>query len=490
MCKTLIIKCKSVLASGWYEIVQMKNYRTNMLKYPLFLLALSIFWTPAAAQQPADTLSAAAAAVPADTGSAPMSLNECMAYAVEHSPAVRQQDYTNRNYRQDYIESVASLVPSVGGSVYATTSFGRAVDPDTNTYVGDISSFDNSYSLSGEMTLFAGLAGINTVRAARVMRLMGVEQLQQIRDEIALKTMEAYFDVVYYTESVRLAREQLATSEANLAKSRKLLELGLKSAADVAEIESQRASDDYQLTQQENNLALARITLAERMNYPVERELAVDTAVAIETPVGAAPFAEVLGHALDNHPRAQSAAYDVRRKQLNYSVAKGNLFPSVSVGGGYSTGFAMNLEGKDESASFGNQFRDKRNYYFQARLSVPIFGGLTRRTRVNRARNDWQIAEQQRRQTLRALQSEVAQAYRQMQGFGKEFVQASKKADAARLAYVAVEGKYDRGMVSALDLQTAANNLLRARSERLRARLQYIVKTRLVEYYNGEPLIR
>ena len=45
-------------------------------------------------------------------------------------------------------------------------------------------------------------------------------------------------------------------------------------------------------------------------------------------------------------------------------------------------------------------------------------------------------------------------------------------------------------MVSALDLQTAADKLLQARSERLRARLQYIVRVRLVEYYNGEPLIR
>lgn len=58
------------------------------------------------------------------------------------------------------------------------------------------------------------------------------------------------------------------------------------------------------------------------------------------------------------------------------------------------------------------------------------------------------------------------------------------------MAYDAVAGKYERGMVSALDLQTAADKLLQARSERLRARLQYIVRVRLVEYYNGEPLIR
>ena len=188
-----------------------------------------------------DSVAAPAAAPVPDTvsapeSSAPMTLDACMRYAVEHSPAVRRQDYANRNYRQDYIASVAALVPSVNGAVSASTSFGRSVDPETNTYT-DVSNFDNSYSASGQMPLFAGLTGINTVRAAKVMRLQGVEELQLARDEVALRTMEAYFDVVYYTGSVRLAREQLETSAAELAKSRKLLELGLKSAADVAEVE-------------------------------------------------------------------------------------------------------------------------------------------------------------------------------------------------------------------------------------------------------------
>lgn len=101
-----------------------------------------------------------------------MTLDECMRYAVEHSPAVRRQDYTNRSYRQDYIESVAALVPSVSGTVGASTSFGRSVDPETNTYT-DVSNFDNSYSLSGQMPVFAGLTRINTLRAARVMRSQG-----------------------------------------------------------------------------------------------------------------------------------------------------------------------------------------------------------------------------------------------------------------------------------------------------------------------------
>ena len=506
---------------------------SNRMKHPVLSLLVSIFWTlaavelraatPAAAPDaPIDTLRAAAelpvpaaepaaesaapaaaatpevtapesAAPAADTApeaaGAPMTLNDCMRYAVEHSPAVHRQDYTNRNYRQDYIESVAALVPSVSGTVGASTSFGRSVDPETNTYT-DVSNFDNSYGVSGQLPLFAGLSGINTVRAAKVMRLQGAEELQIARDEVALKTMQAYFDVVYYTESVRLAREQLETSTAELAKSRKLLELGLKSAADVAEVESQQASDDYLLTQQENNLALARITLAETMNYPADRTLEVDTAVPIETPAGAAPYDEVVAFALENHPKALSADYDVRHSRLQFSVAKGGYYPSLYVGGGYSTNFFMSLDNRSLYASFPNQFRDNRGFYVSAQLNIPIFGGLTRRTAVNRARNNWRIAEQNRTESLRALESEVAQAYQQMLGYGKEFVQASKKSGAAQLAYDAVAGKYAQGLASPLDLQTAADKLLQARSERLRARLQYLIKVRLVEYYHGEPLIR
>lgn len=456
-----------------------------MTRYAVLAIVLSIFLTTASGQEYA----AADSVVVSSPAAPPMTLDACMTYAVEHSPAVRVQDYTNANYRQEYIESIASLVPSLGGGVSAQASFGRSVDPETNTYT-DVSNLGNSYSVSGQMPLFAGLSGINTIRAAKVMRLMGLEQLEQIRDEIALKVMQAFFDVVYYTESVRLAREQLATGRAELVKSRKLLELGLKSAADVAEVESLDASNDFLLTQQENLLALSKISLSEAMNYPSAEPLEIDTCVSAEVPAGGSPLAEVLGYALENNPKVGAADLSVRNSKLNYSATRGRYFPSVSLGGGYSTNFFMDLDDRSKYASFRGQFRDNRGYYVAAQLNVPIFSGLSRRTSVNRARNNWRIAEQRREQTLRALESEVAQAYQQMQGAGKEFVQASKKSTASELAYNAVSAKFERGMVSALELQTAATNLLQARSERLRTRLQYIIKSRLVAYYNGAPLIR
>ena len=84
----------------------------------------------------------------------------------------------------------------------------------------------------------------------------------------------------------------------------------------------------------------------------------------------------------------------------------------------------------------------------------------------------------------------AAKTYQEMQNYGKQYVQGQKKVHANELAYRSVSQKFAEGMVSVIELQTAANNLLQARSELLQARLQYIIKCRMVDYYNGEPLIR
>lgn len=442
----------------------------NNMKSIVLPVLVSIFLTPAAAQ-------------------APMGLDECMDYAVEHSPAVAQAALTNADYRQDFIESVAALAPSLGTSSYAYVNYGRSIDPETNTYTTN-GNFSNAYSVSGSMPVFAGLSGINTVRMNKVIRAMGGEALQQVKDQVAVNAMQAYFDVVYYTESSRLAEEQLATSRTTLAQTEKQYELGLKSAADVAEIESQVASNDFLLTQQRNALALAEITLKETMNWPADEELAVDTDVAVDVPLYGRSLGEVTDFAVENHPKALEAQYEVRSKQLNLAIARGNMWPSVSFSSGYSTSYFTSLDDDAVARSFRAQFRDNRGYYFQFYMSIPIFNGLSRRTSRNRARNALRSTEQRRTQTLRTLQSEVAQTYQQMQGFGKEYVQAVKKTAAAELAHKAVLSKFDKGLMSALDVQTSADKLMEARAQKLQARLQYIIKYRLVEWYDGKPLVR
>lgn len=418
----------------------------------------------------------------------PLSLEACMRYAVENATSVGQSRLDQADSRADYANAVASLFPSVSGSVGGSTNFGRSIDPATNAYT-QVTTFSNSYGLSASMPIFAGLQSINTVRAAKVARELGAVNVEAASDEVALQTLSAYMDVVYYTEAVEIAREQLDASRALLRQVRRQYELGVKSAADVAEIESQEANYDYLLTTEENNRALSLLKLGEVMNWHEDYPLEVVTDFIIESLAAATSEEELLDHALENNVRIRAARLTERVQKLQYARTKGAYLPSLYLSGGVNTSYFIDFDNKSAYDPFWNQFRNNRGSYVSLSLSIPIFSGLSRRTAKHRAENSWHRAELTARATEQTLRSEVSQAWQQMVGNGKLYVQGQKKVNAAQLAYNGAAKKFENGLISALDLQTAANTLLQAKSDKLRARLQYIIQCRMVDYYNGKPLV-
>ena len=418
----------------------------------------------------------------------PLSIDDCMRYAVENSISVNKQRLAHDDSKLNYSEAVASLFPAVSGSVGGATNFGRGIDPATNAYT-NVTTFSNSYGISGSLPLFAGLQGINTVRAMKVARQRGAVETEIARDEVAIETLSAYMDVVYYTEAVVIAREQLEASRRTLELVRRQFDLGTKSAADVAEIESQEANYDYLLTTEENNLALAYIKLREVMNYPQGEKLEIVTDIDLEALPSATSEQALLDYALANNPKIIASRHATEQSRLNLARAKGSHYPSLYLYGGYNTSYYIDFDNKAAYDPFGTQFRNNRGGYIQLSLSIPIFNGLSARSSKRRAANAYRSAQLEQVAMERAVESEVSQTWQQMQGFGKQYVQGQKKVSAAELAYDGAERKFENGLISALDLQTATNTLLQAKSDKLRARLQYIVKSRMVDYYNGKPLV-
>ena len=418
-----------------------------------------------------------------------LTLEECMRYAVENSTTVGQKNLALDDRKANHAEAVASLFPSINGSVGGAVNFGRGIDPATNSYT-NVTTFSNSYGISGSLTLFDGLQSINTMRAAKVARNMGATEVEIARDEVAMQTMSTYMDVVYYTEAVTIAREQLEASRKTLELVRRQESLGTKSAADVAEIESQEANYDYLLTTEENNLALAYIRLRDVMNYPQGEQLEIETNINLEALPTATSEQALVEYALENNPRIAASRFATEQSRINLARAKGAYSPSLYLYGGYNTSYYIDFDNKALYDPFGTQFRNNRGGYVQVALSIPIFNGLSARSSKRRAQNAYRSAQLEEIAVQRAVESEVSQAWQEMQGFGKQYVQGQKKVSASQLAYDGAERKFENGLISALDLQTAANTLLQAKSDKLRARLQYIIKTRMVDYYNGQPLIR
>ena len=324
---------------------------------------------------------------------------------------------------------------------------------------------------------------------AKANRQLGMNDVQKEKDDLAINTMQAFMDVVYYQGTVKLAAEQLEENSRILYRTRRQEELGLKGKADVAQIEAQVAANDYNLTHQQNLLNTAILTLKQNMNFPSDMELDVDTmlldksyATMLES------VEEIYDYASDNDPTALQAQLQLKSSKMQYLMAKGRMLPSISFSAGISTNYYENLKAEQAPTAFGSQFKNNRGEYISFNLSFPLFNGLDRLTNLRKARNNMRIAQEQQTEVLRQLQTAIEQAILDREGYAKETIQMEKKAQADEIAYQVTLRKFEEGLMSPIDLQTSANTLLLSKADLLQRKLMYLLKCKLVDYYKGKPL--
>lgn len=419
-----------------------------------------------------------------------LTADDCMRYAVEHNHDIRISQLTQDTRRAERTGAIGAFLPSVNGSIGAQYNFGRAIDPETNTYT-NVSTFYNGYSVQATLPVFDGFQRINQLRAAKASLLMGSSQLRAQQDELALQVFEAYCNVLYYQGTVKMAEEKREQSQLTLRQTQVMAEVGQKSEADVAQMEAQLAGDDYEITRQRNELSTALLTLKQLMNYPEGDTLVIVGEDRNNLSVRSShntssdlAFEEPL--TLEN-PAVAAAAQNVIVAKRRLSMARGALSPSLSISGGLSTSYNKMLH--SEATSFRDQLDANRGEYIYASVSIPIFNRLENLTNIRRQRNNLRIAEEELEQKRDELVKLQLQAANDCEGFRKQTLQMQHKVEADSIAARLTTRKYEEGLSSAIDVQTSAATLLESRARLLQCRLMLALKQKLVNYYKGYPIL-
>ena len=426
----------------------------------------------------------------AGSAQAQWTMDDCISYAVSHALSVQKATAEVTNAQTDVGIALSDFLPSVSASTSGQYSWGRNVDPETNTY-NTITTFGNSYSLYASLQVFDGGQTVNRFRQARLLRRQSQTQLQQAQDDKAIEVMQKFVDVVYAQQCLALAEEKLGDSRQLLQKTRRMEELGIKSQPDVAQIESQVAEDDYSLTHQQNQLQAAMLALKSAMNYPVADSIAISFSRDARN-TSQARKASLSSPASDASlflPRAIAAEQSVRKAKLDYQISKGRLLPSLSFSAGVSTSYFRNISGGGTASPFHTQFWDNMGEYVYASLSLPIFD-LSRYKNVRKAKNNILLSQLERDETMRKLNDEVQQAVMDCEGYRMEVEKMARKVQSDSLAWHLSSRKYEEGMLSTFDLHTASQTLLDARIRLLQTQMLYLIKQKLVSYYQTGSLIK
>lgn len=423
-----------------------------------------------------------------------MTLRQCMEYAVEHSARVKVAQADLSDTRVERREAVLkTFTPQVSASSYGYYNWGRSVDPETNTY-SNIKSFHNGYSLSAGLALFDGFQAVNNMKIAKTSLLMGISREQQAEDEVCLATMEAWSNVLYYSELSRILEDQVAAAQLSLDKARKEEQLGKKAYADVVQMEAELADKQYQSLQAKGKADDALLTLKSVMMWPLDTPLVLDaqepSRLADNASKNQEDIAHIVDYALAHNPQAIIAEGNVSNARRQLSTARWQLAPSLSLSGGWSTTY-FTYPGRAgyTPVPFREQLKNNRGEYIQLSINIPIYNRLQAQSSVIRRKNAYDRAVAERDQKMTELEAEVKRAVQDRDNTLSSWKLALKRAEVQQEAYKLNVKKYDQGMISSIEYQSAVNNWLQAQADRLQAQLTYMIKEKVLRYYQGQSYL-
>lgn len=422
------------------------------------------------------------------TGQLTWSLNECIAYAMEHNPTAERYAIQEQLATEEYNQSRRDLLPYIGAGTNAGMSFGRSVDPNTNL-ITNTEFFNNSYYLSSSLDLFRGWILQNQVRYRKLTRQIREFDRQRHLDDLAFSIMNDFFDIIYFRELVEIAGEQVRLSELSLRKAEKMSEAGLKARTDLLEVSAWLEQEKLYQIQAENRLATAILSLRQKMNLPTGEpfepgQLDLTSAVFSFIPDKTANIFEQFSAF---SPGLLSAMTSLESGNHHIAIARGRYFPSLVLNASANTGFfETNRDIHGKTIPFRTQASNNLNQFMGISLQIPVFsrGGI--RSDVRKAKLYKEESETRLEQVRQEVWFEIQNNSQELESLSREMEQIKRRLEADAMAYQAAEKKFDQGLLSTVEYFTAKNRLATTKSQSTQVRLKWEVKKRMNDFFQGK----
>ncbi|HAQ19112.1 MAG TPA: hypothetical protein DCR40_07760 [Prolixibacteraceae bacterium] len=415
------------------------------------------------------------------------SLNECITYAIKNNLQLHQDDLSEQIASQSYQKSKWNLLPGIGAGADAGRNYGRSIDPNTNGII-NTSFFNNSYYIAASMDVFRGFILQNQIRYQKFRKESVENYRENATDDLAFEVMNAFFNLVYQEEILKIANEQKGISVMNVKKTEILVTTGLKAQTELLEVKANLEKDELLCIQSANNIASAWIRLKKAMNLPPDRQitLASEDENMIAADVITSDIAELFKEHSQRSPYIRMYENDWMASQKDVKIQKAGFFPSISFQAAYNTGFyETNKDAGQQTIAFNSQIKNNQSQFIGARLSIPVFSKNAIRFDVRQSKLISEQAETKLNQSKQNLLYEMQQNYNDLNASWKELQQSRNQLEADKLAFQAAQKKFDQGMTNAIEFYTVKNRLASTASQVLHSKLTLEIKKRTLDFYKG-----
>ena len=450
-------------------------------------------------------------------------LEECVQYAVQNNISIKQTELDSKTALIDKRGAIGNFLPSLNVNASHSWNIGLNQDITTGLLQNQTTQFTSAGANVG-IDIYKGMQNQNTLRRANLSIVAAKYQLLKMQEDIALNVANAFLQVLFNKENLKVQKQQLGINEKQYARSEELVNAGSIPRGDLLDIKATVALNNQNVVVAENVLLISKLSLAQLLqlkdfeNFDVvdDSDFRDENNILAQTPNA------IYDKALEGRTELKIARTNLEIAEKNVVIAKGAYQPTLQ--GFYSfnsrvsysdrvTGVAPNtanptsilgfVEGTNQNvlspnftrvlggpAPFFDQFSNNKGQSFGVQLSIPIFNGFSARNNVERSKVSLERSKIAVEQQDLDLQRNVFTAFADAKGSLNANEAAVVALEARQVAYNYAKEKYDVGLMNSFDFNQSQTLLTNAQSEVIRTKYDYIFKIKILEFYFGIPLIK
>ena len=448
-----------------------------------------------------------------------MTLRQCIETGLANNLDVQQAHLQMQSDEANWKQSRLNVLPDLNASAGHSFNQGRSIDPFTNQPVTESFSSSN-YNVNSGIVLFNGLSILNNIKQNSMTFKAASMDWQQQKDVLTISIILAYLQVLSNADQLVQANNQANLTAQQVERLELLNKEGAIKPSDLSDLKGQYATDKLNIIATENSLELAKISLCQLMNIPYKKDLALEK---IEPETIAAGYGDtpdkIYQTALENLALVKAAEYRKKSAESGIKVAKGLLYPRLTFGGTFFTNYSSvatnntyinttDFTSQDyvvvngtqspviykqdnfstNKIGYSDQLNNNISNSFGFSLTVPIFNALSQRNRVKQARLNYQNTVLTESTTKIQLNQDIERAYINMNTAADRYKTILTQVDAFGESFRAAGVRFQQGVGTSIDYLITKNSLDRSIINLIIAKYDYVLRTKILDYYQGKPL--
>lgn len=449
-------------------------------------------------------------------------LEECVNYAMEKNISIRNTTLDQELSAISKKDALGNFLPTINAQANHSWNIGLNFSPVTNQAQTQTTQY-TSGGLNANIDIYKGLQNQNQLRKANLSIIASKYQLTKMQEDVSLNVVNAYLQIIFNKENLKVQQEQLAYDTKQLERSQELVDAGVVPRGDLLDVKATVATDNQRLIAAENALLISKLSLAQLLQLENFQEFdIVDTATPVtESSILLQEPKAIFDKAKETRTDIKLAATNVEIAEKDLKIARGAYQPTLTGFYGFNSrvayadrvvGYQLDpnnptmpigyVDGTNQlvlqpnyspilgkPAPFFNQLSDNKGHNFGVSLTVPILNGFSVRNNVARSKVALERSKINLEQKGLDLERTVYTAYTDTKGALKSYEAAVSTLESREKAFNYAKERYEVGLMNVFDFNQSQTLYVNAQSEVLRTKYDYIFRTKILEFYFGIPIV-